>query len=433
MIESLEEIVEELDSYSKKLYSASAELKKMILERLESEKQAQPLIDYLKGIDLEKNYDRIIAELIKIVDYADSSYSEKYKSFAALNQNNKIREMKHLLKKNISLDNINTEISYIELNNFEEKPVNPSNFLEDNGCVGGCGYLGGFIISDDNLFVCPNCAVIQDDKNFVYHEKRVYTRDEANSRKINEPRWRSYGPRTVINRNGRDAKNNDLSLKQKALFNRLSKIQQSLVNSIERNYWESNPKLNELCKKLNLSEYISESAWKIYSEAAKQKLTMGRTIDGFVAASIYASMRVNNLPKDLEEVIEVSLMPPRTVVSSLSLIKNKVLPKLNMKYKPLNPQMLVPKFANELEISICLQKQASELISYALHHGLKGGGKDPKGYAAAALYLVTKPTHEKKTQTEIAGCARITEVTLRTRAKQIRQHSGSLLSLENDY
>ena len=46
-------------------------------------------------------------------------------------------------------------------------------------------------------------------------------------------------------------------------------------------------------------------------------------------------------------------------------------------------------------------------------------GKDPKGLAAAALYMAAKPTDERLTQRTIAKAAHITEVTLRTRAKQI--------------
>ncbi|MCP4762850.1 MAG: transcription initiation factor IIB, partial [archaeon] len=41
---------------------------------------------------------------------------------------------------------------------------------------------------------------------------------------------------------------------------------------------------------------------------------------------------------------------------------------------------------------------------------------------AAALYMAAKASSERKTQTQIADIARVTEVTLRTRAKQIKSH-----------
>ncbi|MFX1391561.1 MAG: transcription initiation factor IIB, partial [Promethearchaeota archaeon] len=93
-----------------------------------------------------------------------------------------------------------------------------------------------------------------------------------------------------------------MNSKKSVMFSRLSKIQRSLINSLERNLWEAKPKLKLYASKLNIPEYISETAWRIYTEIAKKKLTMGRTIDGFVAASLYAAIRIHEFPKLLEDV-----------------------------------------------------------------------------------------------------------------------------------
>jgi transcription initiation factor TFIIIB Brf1 subunit/transcription initiation factor TFIIB len=50
-------------------------------------------------------------------------------------------------------------------------------------------------------------------------------------------------------------------------------------------------------------------------------------------------------------------------------------------------------------------------------------GKVPKGIAAATLYIVAKKAAEKKRQTDFTDVARITEVTLRTRVKEILRHA----------
>ncbi|MEX2716352.1 MAG: transcription initiation factor IIB, partial [Candidatus Sigynarchaeota archaeon] len=73
-------------------------------------------------------------------------------------------------------------------------------------------------------------------------------------------------------------------------------------------------------------------------------------------------------------------------------------------------------------LSISIQKQAADLLHEAAKGGMTRIGKDPKGLAAAALYIIAKKTAEKKTQTNFADVARITEVTLRTRVKEILKH-----------
>jgi len=281
-----------------------------------------------------------------------------------------------------------------------------------------CCATPSIIIYDEGMRVCQNCGLVLG-RAYVSVEKRAYTAAEVKNRRRTEPRWRSYGPRTVIGINAPDAKGQSLG-KRQAMFNRLSKIQGSLVNSLERNFWEARPKMNQLAQKLNVPEHILETAWKIYAEVAKQKLTMGRSIDSFVTASLYAAIRIHNFPRLLEEVVDIAMMPVRSVHRSLGLIVRMVFPVLKMKYKPISPEPLIFRFGNDLNLSVHVQKHAADILRTALRHGLKKMGKDPKGLASAALYLAAKQTKEKRTQTQIADVARITEVTLRTRAKQIK-------------
>jgi len=276
------------------------------------------------------------------------------------------------------------------------------------------------IIEEDGQRVCMNCGLVHSSTEFVSVEKRAYTADEVKNRRRTEPRWRSYGPRTIIGLNSPDSKGQHLEGKRKVLFNRLSKIQGSLVNSLERNFWEAKPKMNALALKLTIPEYIMETAWKIYSEVAKQKLTMGRTIDSFVTASIYAAIRIHEFPRLLEEIVDIALLPLRSVHRSLGLVVRLVLPRVNLRYKPVSPEPLVYRFGNDLNLSILVQQRASEMLKKAMRKGLEKIGKDPKGLAAAVLYIAAKLTDERLTQTAIADCARVTEVTLRTRAKQIK-------------
>ncbi len=58
-----------------------------------------------------------------------------------------------------------------------------------------------------------------------------------------------------------------------------------------------------------------------------------------------------------------------------------------MRYKPIAPEPLVYRFGSELNLSMQTQQYGSELLRVAVKHGMKKMGKDPKGLAAAALYL----------------------------------------------
>jgi len=276
-----------------------------------------------------------------------------------------------------------------------------------------------FIESRDGNKVCLNCGVIFE-RTFVGNERRAYTIEEIQNRRRTEPRWRDFGPRTMLPNTKTDSKGKSIGAKEQALFSRLSKIQNSLISSIERNFWEAKPKLKMLTSKLNIPEYIAETAWKIYSIVAKKKLTMGRSINGFISGSLYAAIRVHDFPRLLDEICEASLTPRRTVHRSLAMIIREVLPELNLRYQPITAESLVFRFGNELDLPIKIQKKAINMLRHASKNGLKRTGKDPKGLAAACIYIAAKNGCIRKTQSKVADVAKITEVTLRSRAKQIK-------------
>jgi transcription initiation factor TFIIB len=271
--------------------------------------------------------------------------------------------------------------------------------------------------------VCLNCGMIVS-RNLVGNERRAYTVEEVNKRRRTEPRWREFGPRTMLPNSKIDSKGRLINAKGKTLFSRLSKIQNSLISSIERNFWEAKPKLKMLTSKMNIPEYIKETAWKIYSVVAKKKLTMGRSIDGFIAASLYAAIRVHEFPRLLEEVCDSSMTPRRTVHRSLGMVVKEVLPELNLKYRPITAEQLVFRFGNDLNLPMEVQKKAINMLAQASKNGLLRTGKDPKGLAASVIYMAAKSSNCRKTQAEVSEIAKVTEVTLRSRSKQIKMKLG---------
>jgi transcription initiation factor TFIIB len=276
------------------------------------------------------------------------------------------------------------------------------------------------IVTINGTKVCLNCGMVFGFE-FVQNERRAFTVEEIKKRRRTYPVYRDFGPRTEIPRNNKDYKGYEIAAKKRLKHLRLSKIQRSLTSGIERNLWDAKPKMNLLASKLNIPRYVYEIAWRIYIAAAKKKLTMGRSIEGFVAASLYTAIRVHEIPRLLEEISDICLVSRRTITRALGELVKEILPEFNLKYKPITPEQLIFRFGNDLKIPINIQKKALKLFSESSKNGLYTNGKDPKGFAASAIYLAAKPTEYRKTQTEVSDTAKITEVTLRTRIKDIKE------------
>ena len=95
---------------------------------------------------------------------------------------------------------------------------------------------------------------------------------------------------------------------------------------------------------------------------------------------------------------------------------------LNLKIKmPIDdPIDYITKIAEKAGISSDVEGLATKIIRDAKNkHATMG--KDPSGLAAAALYIASKLKKEKMKQTHLAKAAKITEVTVRNRTKDLME------------
>ena len=278
------------------------------------------------------------------------------------------------------------------------------------------------ISQEDGFYVCLNCGSVY---NRILDDspRRAFTQEEIQKRKSNERVYSPIGPRTII-RGSRDARGTLLSPKYKSKFNRLAKIHRSLTTSFERNLWIALPILTRLQKILGIPDAVADDALRIYTQTVEKKLTMGRSIDTLLSASLFAALRVHGIPRTSEEICIVAQIPKKKVIKSYRLILMEVLPKLGMKVKHFSSDRYVDKFNEELKLSMQCRNLAVNLIEKAKESGFNSVGKDPKGIAAAAIYLASKISNENRTQKEISNLAKVTEVTLRMRVKDLQKYAN---------
>jgi transcription initiation factor TFIIB len=84
---------------------------------------------------------------------------------------------------------------------------------------------------------------------------------------------------------------------------------------------------------------------------------------------------------------------------------------------PINEsEKFIPGIAAKLGLKRQTEQQAVEILREARAKN-QLSGKDPRGLAAASLYLACLCNHDKRTQKDVAEAAGTTEVTLRNRVK----------------
>ncbi|MFX1510150.1 MAG: transcription initiation factor IIB family protein [Promethearchaeota archaeon] len=181
-----------------------------------------------------------------------------------------------------------------------------------------------------------------------------------------------------------------------------------------RNFTIAFTEIRRMAEKLSVPGHIRETAAIFYRKAYKNDLLRGHSIKAMVAACVFAAAKTCGFPLTLDSVLKTSSEEERVIKRCYVLLVKT----LDLKPKRQNISSIVPRFANALGLSVPVEQRAIEILGLTSQK-LQLSGKDPKGYVAAAIYLAAKQLGETRSQQAVATVLGITEVTLRSRQREI--------------
>ena len=234
------------------------------------------------------------------------------------------------------------------------------------------------------------------------------------------------GLSTMIDWHDRDVYGKSLSPGQKAQVYRLRKWQRRIrvSDATERNLAFALSEITKIANNLNLPKNILETASVIYRKAVKARLIRGRSIQGVTAAAVYLACRQCKLARTLEEIAQASHINKKEVGRSYRFLIRE----LDYFVPPVRPSQYITKFSNQLTMQGKVEEIAHKILATAKELKLTSG-RGPTGIAAAASYIASVLTGERKTQREIAEIAQVTEVTIRNRYKELVERLMFQISL----
>jgi len=274
-----------------------------------------------------------------------------------------------------------------------------------------CPECKGNIISLNQIgeVVCSQCGLVINERGVdVNHsDKRAYTSQEKKQREHTGAPISSLLPdiglTTVINK--KDI--NDPDLKRAVKWN-------TRITWEKRNLLIATTELKRISSNLNFPNHIKFEAIKLYKEAFKKKLLRGRSINSMIAACIYLAIRLKKIPRTLQEILEESAENEKDIRRCYRVL----IKELNIKSPNTDPSALIPTYVANLKLNHDVEETATKIVN-TFSAKFSTSGKDPKGIAAGALYLACKLRGLELTQKQIADVVGITEVTLRSRFKEL--------------
>jgi transcription initiation factor TFIIB len=274
-----------------------------------------------------------------------------------------------------------------------------------------CPECNGNVISLNQIgeIVCSDCGLVIKERSvdLSHSDKRAYTSQEKSQREhtgapisILLP---DIGLTTVI-----DRKNiKDPDLKRAVKWN-------TRITWEKRNILIATTELKRICSNLNLPNHIKLEAIKLYKEAFKKKLLRGRSINSMVAASIYLAIRLKRIPRTLQEILDESSENEKDIRRCYRVLIRE----LNIKSPNTEPSALIPTNIATLNLGPDIEINSTKIVK-AYSERFSTSGKDPKGIVAGAIYLACRMKGLELTQKDIAEVVGVTEVTLRSRYKEL--------------
>ena len=280
------------------------------------------------------------------------------------------------------------------------------------------------MVTDQNTgeLFCGKCGFVVNDKiSDTGAEWRSFANDETNRARVGAGTsltMHDMGLSTIIGTQNKDSTGKPLTSAMKSSIERLrtwdSRTQAH--SSAERNLRQALNEMDKLKDKLALTDAVIEKAAYIYRKAMEKKLVRGRSIQGLVAACLYASCRNTETPRTLDDIAKGINIRRKDVARCYRLIYRE----LELKMPVVDPVKGVSRIASIAKLTEKSKRKAIVILERAKILGIVAG-KDPMGIAAAALYLACISTGEVKSQKDISIASGVTEVTIRNRCAGLRK------------
>jgi transcription initiation factor TFIIB len=269
---------------------------------------------------------------------------------------------------------------------------------------------------------CTTCGFVISEQVEDSGPERHFSKDERDDKSRSgiptSLAIHDMGLATVIGTVNKDATGKPLSAHMKHDMTRLRTwdSRSQMHEQTDRNLRQAFTHLDKLKDKLALSDAVVEKAAYIYRKALSKSLVRGRSIEGVLAAAVYAACRDAETPRTLSDVSDAINVKRKDLTKNYRLLVIE----LDLRMPVVNSISCMSKIASKVGLSEKVKRGALAILKEANDMRITAG-KDPMGMAATALYISCMKYNEDVSQREIAHAAGVTEVTIRNRYKDLKK------------
>lgn len=195
-------------------------------------------------------------------------------------------------------------------------------------------------------------------------------------------------------------------------------------NGTEKNLALAFSEITLVSDGLSVPKCVLEKAATTYKMLVEKRQVKGRNIRTLSAASVYMACKQCGFPQTLNEVAKASRISKRDVGKGYRFLVKE----LNCFIPPVEIAQYLKNLLRWIKISEKTKETIDKVLGVAEELKLTSG-RDPMGMVAAATYMASLLTGERKTQREISQASSLTEATIRNRYRELAKRLLFILAL----
>jgi transcription initiation factor TFIIB len=273
----------------------------------------------------------------------------------------------------------------------------------------GCPECDGALEASGCETVCASCGlVVAQDTIDRGPEWRSFEDDETEKARTGAPLTRSRHDRGLSTEIGRSTRLKGRKRRRMRRLRRQHRRAQT-ESKRDRNRMLGFIEVRRVVSGLDLSQTIRDRSCVLFESAQSEDLLVGRSIEGFAAAAVYANCRTSGVARTLHEVAGAA----QATEDELRVAYDALNRELGLPTGPIDPAEYLPRFASDLDVPHDVERLAGDLVERAHDEGVVAG-RNPGGVAAGCLYTAARELGQDLTQVDAADAADVSPVTLRT-------------------
>uniref|UniRef100_A0A5S6QII8 Transcription initiation factor IIB n=1 Tax=Trichuris muris TaxID=70415 RepID=A0A5S6QII8_TRIMR len=183
--------------------------------------------------------------------------------------------------------------------------------------------------------------------------------------------------------------------------------------------------IREMAERIHLPKSIQDQANVLFKQVLDTKQLKGKNSEAVAAACLYIACRKEGVPRTFKEICAVSRMSKKEVGRCFKLIIRALETNLEL----ITTSDFMSRFCGNLNLPQYVQTAATCIARKAVDMDLVSG-RSPISIAAAAIYMASQASVEKRSAKDIGEVAGVAEVTIRQSYKLMLASAAQLFPTE---